>query len=392
MSDAQNAAIERDVEQEDVLVSEEEDELDEFLNSGEASRSFPTQYVLVCFGRTRRGAAVNARIQAWLQENHLEMRPEIAEADYYGDVLIRRAVEPERGVPDVPVRPSVSNSALSFPGATSWVLSSLKDDAEELDCLEYGASIDAAVDLMKEKNRTKLPLFFSKSDRETLIGTVTLADLTFDVADSKSKLVEKAVTQVPVIGTNEKLFDWIPAIMSYGFVYGKNHDGQIVQIYTVHDVATHLNTIAAMFLRANEIEELVRTLLENVDDQDIARAKQAARSLGHIDLDGAGKRLDRQEISPSGDSDTDQRVVDSLTFADYMKCIADPQIWEQHFASLDIAIMDKERCLRSLNDARLARNEVMHFGRSNSLSALIPSFEALAVWLRKVATASQLRQ
>lgn len=379
----------RDIDEND-LVGSEEDELDAFIRSSDRSRSFPTQYVLDCFGRTRRGAVVNARIQSWLNQNGLEMQPEIAEADYYGEVLIRRTTDPDHGEP-VTTNPALAISAASFPGVNSWVLSSLKDDAEELDFLEYGASIDAAVDMMKEKNRTKLPLFFSGDDRATLIGTVTLADLTFDVADSKSKLVEKAATQVPVIGTNEKLFDWIPAIMSYGFVYGKDHDGQIVQIYTVHDVATHLNAIAAMFLRANEIEELVRKVLSNVDDQDIVRARQEAKSLGRIDLDGAGKQLEPHEISPSGGSDTDQRLVDSLTFADYMKCIADPQIWEQHFASLDIRFMDKERCLRSLNDARLARNEVMHFGRSNSLNTLIPSFEALAVWLRKLSTAQASR-
>jgi hypothetical protein len=266
----------------------------------------------------------------------------------------------------------------------SWVLSSLKDDAEELDFLEYGASVDDAINLMKEKGRTKLPLFFSATDKATLIGTVTLADLTFDVTDVDSKLVEKASTQVPVIGTNEKLFDWIPAIMSYGFVYGKNHDGQIVQIYTTHDVATHLNAIAAMFLRANELEELVRTVLAEVDEKELARARRSVGSLKDLDLDGAGKKLKQNDISPSGGSDAEQRLVDTFTFADYMKCIADPLIWEQHFASRDVPMMDKERCIRSLNDARLARNEVMHFGRSNALGTLIPSFEALAVWLRKL--------
>lgn len=370
------------------VVDEDEDELDRFVSSGAQSQNFPTQYVLDCFGRTRRGAVVNGLIQRWLDKHDLEMRPAIAEADYYGEVHIRRIARSEPGSPEVPTDVASTIITALFPGVNSWVLSSLKDDAEELDFLEYGASVDAAVDMMKEKGRTKLPLFFSKEDRATLIGTVTLTDLTFDVADSKSKLVEKAATQVPVIGTNEKLFDWIPAILSYGFVYGKDHDGQIVQIYTVHDVATHLNTIAAMFLRANEIEELIRSVLVKIDEHELTRARQGVRSLGEIDLDGAGKTLQREEISPSGIADGDQRLVDSLTFADYMKCIADPQIWEQHFASLDIAVMDKERCLRSLNDARLARNEVMHFGRSDSLGTLIPSFEALAVWLRKLSSAA----
>lgn len=381
----EDAAVEAD----ESVQGFEDDELNRFARSEEESRSFSTRFVLDCFGRTRRGAAVNARIGNWLRENKLEMRPDIDEADYYGDVVLRRAESAGATSGADEATAAVPLPALAPPGVNSWVLSSLKDDAEELDFLEYGASVDDAVNLMKEKNRTKLPLFFSATDKATLIGTVTLADLTFDVTDGKSKLVEKAGTQVPVIGTNEKLFDWIPAIMSYGFVYGKDQDGQIVQIYTTHDVATHLNAIAAMFLRANEIEELVRTVLTGVKDTDLTRAKNRTGSLRDIDLDGKGRRLEQREISANGGVDAEQRVVDTLTFADYMKCIADTGIWEKHFASLDIAIMDKERCLRSLNDARLARNEVMHFGRSNSLSTLIPSFEALAVWLRRLVAAQQ---
>lgn len=185
MDGLEHPTVNPDVE----IVVEEEDELDRFVNSGGQSRSFPTKYVLDRFGRTRRGAVVNARIQRWLDKHDLEMRPAIAEADYYGEVLIRRAARLEPGSQEAPTDVPSAIITASFPGVNSWVLSSLKDDAEELDFLEYGASVDAAVDMMKEKNRTKLPLFFSKEDRATLIGTVTLADLTFDAADSKRSVV-----------------------------------------------------------------------------------------------------------------------------------------------------------------------------------------------------------
>jgi hypothetical protein len=363
--------------------------LDRFLASTDDMTKIPTTDVLKRFGRTRRGAVVNDSIGRWFREQNLEMFPDIADADYYGEVTVRRAAR-EAHVPSLEaVSSNPATPPAHLPGVNSWVLSSLKDDAEALDVLEYGESVETAVDRMKERNRTKLPLFFSSHDRSTLIGTVTLAELTFENTEEHSKLIERATTQVPVVSTNEKLFDWIPAILSYGFIYGKNQEDEIVQIYTTHDVATHLNGIAAMFLRANEIEELVREALAGVDDSDLQNARGNRGDLTSIDLDGNGKHFQRSDISPSGATDTDQRVVDKLTFGEYMKCIGDPHIWSEHFSRPDIAMMDKERCLRSLNDARLARNAVMHFNRSSSMGNHIPTFEALAVWLRRIVSARQ---
>lgn len=367
-------------------VSESEDELDAFANSIDESKRFRTTYVLKCFGRTRRGQVVNKLINDWLHENGLEMFPAIADADYYGEVIIHRR---DASLNFSTNKDTLSSSTASTPaisGVNSWVLSSLKDDAEELDYLEYGATVEDAVELMKQKSRTKLPLFFSKEDKSGLIGTVTLAQLTYDQMGDNPKLVEKATVQVPVVGTNEKLFDWVPTILRHGFIYGKNQDDEIVQMYTTFDVATHLNAIAAMFLRANEIEELLREVLSQVPEEDLRNAREQTRSLRSIPLDTSETKFFAQEDLASGNSlDALHREVDSMMFSDYMKCIGDPQIWNEHFARTDIPGIDKETCMTSLNDARIARNTVMHFNRSDSLENLIPSFEALAVWLRKVA-------
>jgi hypothetical protein len=365
---------------------EQPDKLDIFAESNEHSRKFRTTYVLQCFNRTRRGQVVNRLINDWLDDNELEMTPAIADADYYGEVEIRRRGSSNGRSPADSRASITSASAGGISGVNSWVLSSLKDDAEELDFLEYGTSVDGAIEVMKQKGRTKLPLFFSKEDRSSLIGTVTLAQLTYDPTTPHPKLVEKATVQVPVVGTNEKLFDWIPTILRHGFIYGKNQDDEIVQIYTTFDVATHLNAIAAMFLRANEIEELLREVLARVPEDDLKNARSQTRSLKEIPLDISGTKYFGDEDLASGNSaDARHREVDSMMFSDYMKCIGDPQIWNDYFQSTGVPGINKETCMKSLNDARIARNTVMHFNRSDSLANLIPSFEALAVWLRQVA-------
>ncbi|WP_297742353.1 CBS domain-containing protein [uncultured Tessaracoccus sp.] len=361
-----------------------QDKLDEFVSSNETSAQFPTSYVIECFGRSRRGAIVNRRINEWLAENQLEMFPDISSADYYGDVEIRRLYldsEPQTPKPD-----ESSNETASEKSAVGgWVLSSLKSDADELDSLEYGDSVSDAIELMQQRNRTKLPLFFSKNDRSTLIGTVTISDLTFDKVSDQTKLINLATTQVPVVGTNEKLFDWVSTILQHGFIYGKNARNEIVQIYTTWDLATHLNSIAAMFLRANEIEELLRGILADVEEAKLKNAIQAKGSLTEVYIDTEqSMTLTKEEVNPSGADDSEKSFSEKLTFADYIKAVADDTIWSEVFSADRISDEDKPRCIRSLNDARLARNRVMHFNRSEIPEDMIPSFEALAVWLRQI--------
>lgn len=364
----------------------EADALDRFVASGKQSAQFATSYVLRCFGRTRRGATVNGRIDEWLAANSLEMFPDIRSADYYGDVEIRR-VEVGGNGPSSQPRRADAEAATDDAAEGGWVLSSLKDDAEELDFLVYGDSTSDAIELMQQRHRTKLPVFFSRTDKSTLIGTVTLADLTFDKATEHTKLITLATTQVPVVGTNEKLFDWVATILQHGFIYGKNTQGEIVQIYTVFDLASHLNAIAAMFLRANEIEELLREALAGVPAKTLKSAI-SVRSLTDLHIDVAKTtKLTREEIRPDGSNETDQAPVDGLVFSDYMKAVANETIWNDVFEGHVVSADDKPRCIRSLNDARIARNNVMHFSRAQLPENLIPSFEALAVWLRQVVSA-----
>lgn len=361
------------------------DELHKFVSSNKTSVQLATSYVLECFGRSRRGAIVNRRINEWLADNQLEMFPDISSADYYGDVEIRRLSsdsEPQTPKPDK----SSNESASEKSAVGGWVLSSLKSDADELDSLQYGDSVSDAIELMQQRNRTKLPLFFSKNDRSTLIGTVTISDLTFDKVFEQTKLINVATTQVPVVGTNEKLFDWVSTILQHGFIYGKNARNEIVQIYTTWDLATHLNSIAAMFLRANEIEELLRGVLADVPEAKLKKAiniKKGPLTDVYIDTEQS-ITLTKEEVDASGPDDSEKSYAQKLTFADYIKAVADDTIWSEVFRVGRISDEDKPRCIRSLNDARLARNRVMHFNRSEIPEDMIPSFEALAVWLRQI--------
>lgn len=87
--------------------------------------------------------------------------------------------------------------------------------------------------------------------------------------------------------------------------------------------------------------------------------------------------------SPSDDQP--DHPVDSFVFSEYIRCIGSPDIWDKYFAKQGIRRLDKKCCIESLNDARLARNSVMHFNRISSNYDPVPALESLAVWLRDIA-------
>lgn len=350
------------------------------------SGTISTLDLLWSYGRERRGSVVNNLIMSDLERHGLRMKPEISEADYYGNVLIyvHEPIEDE-DFSTVDVSNEMRSSGSLDESQMGWILSSLKEDGDMLDFLQYGDSVETAIETMKVKGRSKLPLFFDGNDKSTLIGTVTLDDLTFDTATKDSKLVEKAQTHVPVVSTNEKLFDWIPAILQHGFVYGKNSEGSVVQIYTTFDVAMHLNSIAQMFLRVNELEDLIRSVLSKIPSDEVKDAKSEISNLHSIPLNSSGDMIFSREDIQSNNNEAAQHVSETFVFADYMKCFGSNTLWDNYFSSsINGFKLDKDKCLKSLNDARLARNRVMHSSSQDILDTLIPSFECLAVWLRKI--------
>jgi hypothetical protein len=349
-----------------------------------------TQEVLGWFGRERRGAAVVRWIREDLDRFNLEMKPSIEDADYYGNVTIT----PKSSSNDLDEHSTENTQDDLTPesesrseNAAGWILSSLKADADTLDFLCYGETTNDAIEKMKSRGRSKLPLFFDENDMSSLIGTITLGDLTIDNATEQSKLIDLAQTKVPVLPTDDSLMDWIPAILQYGFVYGKRPDGTIVQIYTVTDVAHHLTTLAQMFLRANELEDLIRGYLSRFDDNDVESARDSIRNLTSIPLHSSSDETEKY-FAPEDLSTSDAgegHIAETFMFSDYMKCFGAPEFWDARAErSEKFRKLDKEKCIRSLNDARLARNRVMHVGRQDVVDTLIPSFEAAAVWLRKL--------
>ncbi|MGV4302512.1 CBS domain-containing protein [Trueperella pyogenes] len=342
-----------------------------------------TQNLLRRKNRERRGSNVNNEIREELARANWEIFPPIELADYYGDVRLSPVpnhIDRDPSSTEDGESP-ILYSASSIQGS---VLSLLKaDEPDDLDYLTYGMTPEEALDRMQNTGRSKMPLFFSEDDQASIIGSVTISDLAFGIAAGQSKLVEMAQTQVPIFPTESKLSDCIPSILQNGFIYGSDTNGKIVQIYTLVDLAKHLHSTSEMFLRVQEIENLIRKILSQTDEENLKQALSATKNLTDINrADGSGPLFTSADIS-YGRSNDSEPYVEKLMFSDYMKCFSSDVVWNHCFSSIEG--LDRDKCLTSLNDARLARNRVMHISSDEIVETLTPSFECLAVWLRRAA-------
>ncbi|MCC5673420.1 hypothetical protein JNE43_00995 [Kocuria rhizophila] len=241
-------------------------------------------------------------------------------------------------------------------------------------------SVDKAIAEMKQNGRTKMPLFFDVNNKKSLIGTVTAEKIAFS-EDDNPRIIDLIGPRVPVVRTDDPLFESVEAILEHGFVYGKDSDGEVVQIYTTADVATHLNSITQMYLRVDELEELIREVLMRLDEPEIDAALSRTKSLRAIKLNDLDEKLAKSDIN-SDDTENSSHRAERLMFSDYMKVIGDEQVWSAFFGAGNLDL-DKKSCVMSLNDARKARNKVAHNNRSD-IDSTIAVVEAAKAWLNYV--------
>lgn len=342
-------------------------DLNELFNLGDQrSKSVQTSQLVEAFGKKKRGTIINQTITKAFADEGLELNPSIDDADFYGTICIQPLGSTEKNI------------------GHGTSLSALKDDDAGLDLLEYGTSLEEAAEFMKETGRSKLPLFFDTSDPSTLIGTVKASELAQALQqDSRPSLTSLAHTQVPSVSTSAKIQDWIPSILEHGFIYGHNGEGHIVQIYTAKDVAEYLNTLSKMFLRVYEVEGLVRKILSQIPEDVLDEATHEVKALTEIKKHNSAEPLfELRDIQ--NQANASEALVDRMTFAHYIKCFAGKNVWDEYFAGLPVSVaLDRDKCLRSLNDARIARNQVMHLNEKE-MRDLVPALEASAVWLRQV--------
>ncbi len=149
-----------------------------------------------------------------------------------------------------------------------------------------------------------------------------------------------------IIRADKSVFNALPIIVEHDYVIVQQADGTVSGIVTASDVTVQFRELAEPFLLIGEIENHIRTLLDDRFSPDELR----------------------MAIDPADTSRVITGVQD-LTFGEYHRLLSNPESWAQLGLPIDRGVFCKR-----LDEVRQIRNDVMHFDpdpfESNELSVL----------------------
>lgn len=199
-------------------------------------------------------------------------------------------------------------------------------------------SIEKAVKLMLDNEYSQLPIV-KKGRVIGVISYESISNILFRHLENKpnphSKFrAEDLMEKVPHIFTTEEDFlDLLETLANKSYVLVKN--GKVLSIITSYDALRFFRTCGEKFLILNDIENILRKIIEKEFDSTFA---ESAKKI--FAYKGEGKA---------------PRTVDSMDFADYITFMCSN--WDSFKEFFD----DKEDFLRNIKKANMIRNRTCHF-------------------------------
>ena len=272
------------------------------------------------FGYERRSKYIVSRIRNKMDNLDIRTVPDFEFV--YIDTRIRFELVPKRDGSskslEGPSDPTVRIGALA---ASNKVPSSVKPDE----------ALEVATTLMQMKDYSQLPVMVNKRDVK---GVITWRSLGNRLAlGHECNLVRDCMDPAKDISISAPLFDAIGDISEHGYELVRVSDRAITGIVTSSDVVNQFRQLAGPFLAIGEIEGHLRRLIHRKFTID-----------------------ELKKVSFDQDDDTRIDGLADLTFGDYIRLLEKQENWRR----LDLYV-DRVVFIKSLEDIRRIRNDVMHF-------------------------------
>lgn len=282
--------------------------------------------LLDAWGAKRRGYWVVSNIEYGLKSAGLITSPSFKDGWIDNRVSIVRAPTVESTPEPVPV---TSLEEVLIPRAMLRVddLSSAHADVEFID---MNGSITTAKSQMLRHDYSQLAV---TSGARTLRGAVTWESIAVAGLRGGETALKDAIIPTEAVSLNRDVLELIPRIADEGFVFVVKNDGTLSGIVTAADLSLEFLSLARPYLLLGEIERRLRRLLdEKIPVQVLERSARPGD--------------DTREIQSASD----------LTFGEYVRILE----YGEHWDLLNWEI-DQKVFIRSLNEVKDLRNDVMHF-------------------------------
>jgi CBS domain-containing protein len=302
----------------------------EIKNSKKTKKTTP-QTICHKYGVRKRGWKVSMAINSLLEEYDLITNLEFNNAYFYGEIEI--SPKPKLGANGELKKPKYSDPIprLSLLKAANINNLSTEEYVLGLVSVTKETSLMQATTLMIKHNFSQLPILNNGRD---IMGLVSWKSIGIALSlGKKCKTVLDCKEDVQVLDIDEPVFKAMNIILEKEVVLVRDKNKIICGIVTSTDIGEQFLILSEPFLLIEQIENLVRRLLDDkLTFDDIKKV---------LDLSNHGKEV---------------LSLSDLNFGHYIRIIENPTLYTKLNLYVDRVILQK-----MLEDVRLVRNDVMHF-------------------------------
>ena len=278
--------------------------------------SMETRRFIGYFDCRKRTIGNMRRIDDFLLENRIESVPNYKDSYIDGLITLKH-------------KPRATSKTESDPVQRISILPSAN---REPVTINKDARLKDAITVMMMHNYSQLPIM---SGVRSVTGLITWESIGSALANGvlSEDVKDYAVPDFEIIPYDKPLLEAIKLILDKEVVLVQKRDKTFSGIVTLADVSTQFLVLTEPFLLLEQIESLVRLLLDS-------------------------KFLieDLQEFSKQGYSSSDIESIDDLTFGQYIRLIERQENWSK----LELSI-ERSTFIKQLNSVREIRNDIMHF-------------------------------
>jgi len=301
-------------------------------------KTVPVREFLGYWGYKRRGAYILRVINRELSRRGLTSSPDIAIADYYGEIQILD----QRDLAEVPEL------------EIGWPISAVLDVERELIAVGPDEPLPAVETLMIMNDFSQIPVM--NRTRRDLHGSITWQSIARWHGDRSQATARQVMHRDgQTARSSDSLMDHIKRIIENGYVYIQDPTGMYVGILTATDLAEGFLATSGPFIKIGEVENRLRALVNQLPLPVIQQAGLAS---------GATRPI---------------KSVADLTFSQYVSILEKPENWQQLGLSFD-----RKTVVQNLREVNAARNDVMHFRPIELDSQSTEAIDRCLNWLRAI--------
>lgn len=257
-----------------------------------------------------------ARIDKFLLDNYLETNPDYTNSWIDGKIVLKHKAKAKSksksdAIPRISILPSANKPPVT---------------------ITRDAKLSEAITKMMMHNYSQLPVM---SNPRSIAGFITWETIGYGITNgNKSNDVKDFLdNDVTILDLDTPLLEAIKTVIIKDFVLVQKRDRTLSGIVTIADISTQFLVLTEPFLLLEQIENLIRLLLDEkflVDDI--------------------------KSFSEDEELENEIEYIDDLTFGQYIRLIEKPENWDK----LNLKI-ERAPFIKQLDKIREIRNDIMHF-------------------------------